>query len=362
MTMDVFFAGLIMVLNLIGVIWFGKKVMHTFLVLVGYSIVFCVLLNMNATIFAIVLIIIAVITLIAIIVAIVNAVREKNYAAYDKKSRQQKEEKQHQVNEALFNAIKGGDKRLVQELLEKGADVNYVTYEGKYLLDYAEDDEIISCLRSHGAKTKAEIEEAEIEEADEAVIAGDIYYGAQNYDKAFEFFKKAADLGNADAQWKLGICYLFGEGILKDEEKGVEWIKKAAEKGHCYAQVDLGVCYFNGTGVIKNYSEAFNWLKKPAEQGICKAQAFLGMCYSTGAGVTHDIKKGVEWFKKAAEQGNADAQFFLGLAYQTGAGENADLNNAVKYFTKAAEQGHKEALVELKKLCSNGLYTVGDDY
>jgi hypothetical protein len=46
-----------------------------------------------------------------------------------------------------------------------------------------------------------------------------------------------AQAGNAEAQYKLGNCYLNGEhGLEKDFEKAVEWYTKAAEQGHAEAK------------------------------------------------------------------------------------------------------------------------------
>ena len=43
------------------------------------------------------------------------------------------------------------------------------------------------------------------------------------------------------------MCYEFGTGVEKDEQKAAEWYQKAAEQGDVQAQYNLGVCYDNGT-------------------------------------------------------------------------------------------------------------------
>ena len=42
----------------------------------------------------------------------------------------------------------------------------------------------------------------------------------------------AAQQGDAKAQYELGVCYDFGNGVLKDPTMAKEWIKKASENGH----------------------------------------------------------------------------------------------------------------------------------
>ena len=60
---------------------------------------------------------------------------------------------------------------------------------------------------------------------------GDIYCDISDYKNAVEWYKKAAernDIASFDAQNKLGVRYLNGEGVTKDKEKAIELFKKAA--------------------------------------------------------------------------------------------------------------------------------------
>src|SRR5690606_40942624 len=66
---------------------------------------------------------------------------------------------------------------------------------------------------------------------------------AKDYKKAVEWYQKAAEKGNADAQFNLGVMYKNGNGVAKDYKKAVEWYQKAAEKGNANAQFNLGVMY-----------------------------------------------------------------------------------------------------------------------
>jgi len=53
------------------------------------------------------------------------------------------------------------------------------------------------------------------------------------------WYRKAAEHGDAKAQYNLGIAYAKGEGIAKDEAQAVEWFRKAAEQGDSDAQANL---------------------------------------------------------------------------------------------------------------------------
>ena len=47
-----------------------------------------------------------------------------------------------------------------------------------------------------------------------------------------EWYRKAAEAGNATAMLCLGACYEAGVGMLtKDKVKAIEWYRKAADGG-----------------------------------------------------------------------------------------------------------------------------------
>lgn len=53
--------------------------------------------------------------------------------------------------------------------------------------------------------------------------------------------RKAAEQGNARAQFNLGWCLEKGTGgVAKDEKAAVEWYRKAAEQGYAEAHLTLG--------------------------------------------------------------------------------------------------------------------------
>jgi len=176
----------------------------------------------------------------------------------------------------------------------------------------------------------------------------------QDDGEAVKWLRKAADHGNATAQWYLGTRYDTGRGVAQDWTEAVKWFRKAAEQGHAEAQKTLGLCYAAGAGVVQDLVEAVKWFRKAAEQGHAEAQNELGRYYAAGRGVAQDCAEAVKWFRKAAEQGNARAQKTLGLCYAAGAGVVQDLVEAVKWFRKAAEQNYSEAQLELAECYAKG--------
>ena len=47
---------------------------------------------------------------------------------------------------------------------------------------------------------------------------------------------KAAEMGNAESQHALGLCYLLGEGVMQNDRQAIYWLEKAAAQGHSAAQ------------------------------------------------------------------------------------------------------------------------------
>ena len=88
-------------------------------------------------------------------------------------------------------------------------------------------------------------------------------------------YRAAAERGNAEAQYNLGLCYEKGDGVEENYYQAVYWYKKAAERGYIDAQFNLGVCYDYGKGVEQDYVQAAYWYKKAAEQGDAMAKEAL---------------------------------------------------------------------------------------
>ena len=179
-----------------------------------------------------------------------------------------------------------------------------------------------------------------------------------------------AELGDAKAQYNLGVSYLRGDGVAKNPNEAVKWFEKAAGQDYAYANYALGIrdedslnFFFSklaiaadngvaeaqfriGRGCANRWNndvEAVKWYRKAADQGLADAQFNLGRCYYNGFGVTQDFTEAVKWYRKAAEQSNVYAQFTLGVCYILGLGAAENYEEAAKWYRKAAEQGFAEA-------------------
>ena len=61
--------------------------------------------------------------------------------------------------------------------------------------------------------------------------------------------------------------FAHGFGVAKDEVAAVNWYRKATEQGNAQAQNNLGWMLANGFGVAKDEVAAVSWYRKAAEQG-----------------------------------------------------------------------------------------------
>jgi len=164
----------------------------------------------------------------------------------------------------------------------------------------------------------------------------------KDYVTAMKEYRPLAERGNAEAQYRVGRMYEFGQGVPQDKALGIAWVRKAAEQNHADAQYELGVVYGTGDGVKQDDVQAVAWFRKAAMQGDSMAQYNLGQSYANGQGVNKDYAQAVDWWRKSAAQGNADAQFKLGVVYYTGQGVEKDPVLALANATIAARSGDKE--------------------
>ena len=144
----------------------------------------------------------------------------------------------------------------------------------------------------------------------------------------------------------LGGCFpgLQKAKSTSNAADSVEQIRAKASLGDASAQFNIGVMYYEGQGVQQDYNQAAAWYAKAAEQGDAKAQTNLGMMYEKGQGVQQDFNQAVAWYRKAAEQGHTKAQFNLGVMYKKGQGVPQDYAQAYMWVNLAAAQGVEDAV------------------
>lgn len=201
------------------------------------------------------------------------------------------------------------------------------------------------------APTEREILKAERGDVEAQVSIGITYFNNNDYKEAIKWFTKAAESGNAIAQYNLGNMYSNGiGGIEKNLEEAVKWYSKSAEQDYGFAQNNLGIAYENGQGIKQDYAEAIKWFSKAADHNVAVAQNSLGVMYAKGEGVPQDNAKAMQWYIKAAENNDPKGQFNLGVMYATGQEVKKDVVQAYLWFSLVAAQNKTYATTKLTDL------------
>jgi TPR repeat protein len=168
--------------------------------------------------------------------------------------------------------------------------------------------------------------------------------------RAIADMKQIAYAGNVDAQLHLGVIYLTGDGVPKDDVEAVKWLRKAADQDSPLAERYLAEMYFKGRGVPADNAEAAKWLRMAAEQNDAQSEHNLAVLYTEGEGVPRNLKEAVNWMRKAADQSLAAGQQGLGVLYENGDGVPADPVEAAKWYQKAIDQNYVPAVNNMASL------------
>lgn len=138
-----------------------------------------------------------------------------------------------------------------------------------------------------------------------------------------------------------------GMSVPQDFTKAFHWNKAAAELGDAEAQARLGSQFIAGLGTAADAIQARIWFQASAEQGCAAGQFGLGAFYAGAVPGAADSRKAVDLFEKAAAQGNPLAKLSLALLL---IGGQADPVRAAKLLTEAAEANNTEAMFRLGEL------------
>ncbi len=132
-------------------------------------------------------------------------------------------------------------------------------------------------------------------------------------DKSINELIELANSNDISVLCELASRFELGEGgAEKDYKKSFEYYLRAAELGDAGAQFWVGYKYFHQQGTEKNDKEMIKWLKKSADQENSMAQWLLGGLYIEGKknfiDIEENIELGMELLNKSAQSGNEFAK------------------------------------------------------
>ena len=152
---------------------------------------------------------------------------------------------------------------------------------------------------------------ADLGSHDAAVNLAIIYLGEanqnpSNFDKVLPLLNQAKK-DNTIAKYLLGYSYLKGFIVTEDYRKAFQLIKAAADEKYDEAQYVLADFYIHGRGATKNYNKAVEYLKEAAQQGNVDAIMQLADIFVAGKIYTTNIKQAHILYNVASVLGNKEA-------------------------------------------------------
>lgn len=95
---------------------------------------------------------------------------------------------------------------------------------------------------------------------------GKEYFDHADYYTAKIHLEKAANQGDPDAQYMIGLMYLYGLGCERDLWNAQSYLQTAATAGHLWAQETLGRIYQDRYTPLYNPIDAYYWFSTAAKR------------------------------------------------------------------------------------------------
>ena len=156
-----------------------------------------------------------------------------------------------------------------------------------------------------------------------------------------------------EAQYTLGLQFLFGIGVDEDLQAAAQWFWRVADSSiisHNGAQNVLGVCFEHGLGVPRHVKMAVHWYRRAAQKGMAVAMHNLATCLFIGDGVRENKREACRWWMKAAEQNHHPSVFRVALCELCGEGCMHNKDQGLFHLREASEAGISQASLLLNAL------------
>lgn len=156
-----------------------------------------------------------------------------------------------------------------------------------------------------------------------------------------EWYRKAAQAGDADGAWLLGGSYMAGVGVARDVPSAIDWMRKSVSIDKNPDHMAVLAVALLATG---SKSEALTWAQQAADKGAPKGMELVAMARLSGEmGLPKDVAAGEHWLLMAAQKGDQDAQLSLGQFYVSGVFGRQDTAEGLRWLQAAADGGSARA-------------------
>ena len=119
-------------------------------------------------------------------------------------------------------------------------------------------------------------------DSDMDLASGIAAFEAKEFRRAFQLLVPLAARGEPEAQFRVAVMCRNGLGGVANEALAFSTMRDAARQGHGLAQHGLGVMYLYGECVEKDEAEAAAWFRRAADQGLAGCDD----------GPRHDVRTG----------------------------------------------------------------------
>lgn len=165
-----------------------------------------------------------------------------------------------------------------------------------------------------------------------------IITGNPRYEKAYEYYKIAAENNHPIANWVIGHLYysgLIGNKSKRDMYLAIKYFNKARKLNCSYSYNSFGLMFLNGNmkHIKQNKEKAIEYFKKAIQLNNVYAYNNLGKVYENDG---NNIKA-YKYYLESANQGESWALNKLGEFYRKGITVPKDLKKAFKYYTESSE-------------------------
>jgi hypothetical protein len=160
--------------------------------------------------------------------------------------------------------------------------------------------------------------------------------------EAFEMAERAAALDDLGAIHLLGWFYDEGRVVAQDDARAAGLYRRAAERGHAESQWRLGVLHDAGEGVRDDPAEAVRLFRRAAAQGFARAHTSMGVMHATGRGVPRDYGEAMRSYREGARLGDAHGFYGVAVLYGRGEGVPTDPIEAFAWAAVSASMGDEE--------------------
>ncbi len=199
-------------------------------------------------------------------------------------------------------------------------------------------------------------------------------FDAGSYQEARDEWQKSIAKGDGapEAAFRLGQMAEKGLGRPQNLTDALEFYKTAAQNGNAAAQLQLGLLYSNTKGPVSNMKDAEKMLRAAAdrkdvsaadEDYVAAARVKLGDLLLEGAFGAQDAAQATHWYSMAGLDAgvSAAARYKLAQLYESGTGVKKDACMASKLYENVKE-GYADAiftaLSELKELAKTHIATI----